>query len=76
MGKQTGLLWQIFLLYKSVKLSGIALGYRLNDRGFESREGLGIFFLQHLVQTGSGANLSSCPMDKRGSFPEGKAAGT
>jgi hypothetical protein len=24
-------------------LSGIALGYELNDRGFESRQGLGIF---------------------------------
>jgi hypothetical protein len=29
----------------NVEEPGIALGYRLGDRGFESREGLGIFLL-------------------------------
>jgi hypothetical protein len=31
------------LINDSLRLSGIALGYWLDDRGFESRRGLGIF---------------------------------
>jgi hypothetical protein len=33
------------------------------------------FFIHHHLQTGSGAHPDSYPMDTRGSFPGGKAAG-
>jgi len=36
---------------------------------------VGIFFLHHHVQYGSGAHPASYPMGMRGSFPGGKAAG-
>jgi len=54
--------------------AGIAQGYGLDDGRFESRAGAGNFSLHHRVQTSSGTHLVSCPMDKRGSFPAGKAA--
>jgi hypothetical protein len=50
------------------QLSGTAMGYRLDDRGFESQQGLGISQLR--VQTGSVAHPASYPMDA-----ESKAAG-
>jgi hypothetical protein len=56
------------------KLSGITLGYGLDDPGFESRQGLNSF-LRHSVQTGFGVYPASYPMGTRGSFPGGKAAG-
>jgi hypothetical protein len=48
-------------------LSGIALGYRLDDRGFESRQGLGNFLF-----TTASSLLSN---GYKGLFPWGKAAG-
>jgi hypothetical protein len=57
------------------QLSGIALGYGLDNWGFESRQGLGIFLFTTAVQTGSGAHPVSYPVGTRGSFPGGKAAG-
>jgi hypothetical protein len=38
--------------------------------------GAGNFFLHHSVQNGSGIHPASYPMDTRGAFTEGKAAGT
>jgi hypothetical protein len=37
------LLLLYYILVEPGQLSGIALGYGLDDRGFESRQGLGIF---------------------------------
>jgi hypothetical protein len=56
---------------------GIALGYRLGDRGSRVRfpAGSGNFPLHHRVQNGSGAHPASYPMGRRGSFPGGKVAG-
>jgi hypothetical protein len=55
---------------------GIALGYGLDDRGSRVRfpAGAGNFSLRR-VQNGSGAHSASYPMDTRGSFPGGNAAG-
>jgi hypothetical protein len=49
----------------------------LDDRGSRVRllAGAGTFSLQYSVQTGSGAHPASYPMDTRGSFLDGKAAG-
>jgi hypothetical protein len=60
------------------QLSGIALGYGLDDRGSRVRfpAGAGKFSLHHRVQNGSGAHLASYSRGTRGSFPGGKAAGT
>jgi hypothetical protein len=56
---------------------GIALGYGLDDRGTRVRFPVGAenFSLHHCIQNGSGDHPASYPMDTRGSFPEGKAAG-
>jgi hypothetical protein len=56
---------------------GIALGYRLGDRGsrFRFPAGVGNFSLHHGEQNGSGANIASDPMGTRGSFHGRKAAG-
>jgi hypothetical protein len=56
---------------------GIALGYGLDDRCSRVLfpAGAGNFSLHHRVQNGSGAHPASYPMDTRGSFPAGKAAG-
>jgi hypothetical protein len=56
---------------------GIALGYRLDDRGSRVRfpAGAGNFSLHHRVQNGSGAYPASYPVGTRGSFPRDKAAG-
>jgi hypothetical protein len=56
---------------------GTALGYGLDDRGSRVRfpAGAGNFSLHHRVQNGSGAYPASYPMDTRGSFRGGKAAG-
>jgi hypothetical protein len=56
---------------------GIALGYRLDDRGSRIRfpAGAGNFSLHHCVQNGSGAHPASYPRATRGSFPGGEAAG-
>jgi hypothetical protein len=66
-------------LYEVVKSSvGIALGYRLDDRGSRARfpAHAGNFSLHHYVQNGSGAHLVSYPMGTRGYFPGGRAIGT
>jgi hypothetical protein len=65
-----------FCLYCASFFS-IALGYRLDDRGFRVRfpAGAGHFSLHHRVQTGSGSHSASYPMVNRGSFRENKAAG-
>jgi hypothetical protein len=53
-----------------------ALGYGLDDRGFRVRVPVGAGnFSHHRVQTGSGTHPASYPMDTRGSFAVGKAAG-
>jgi hypothetical protein len=52
----------------------MGLSYELDDRGFESRQGAGIFSLHHRVQTGSGAYPASYPMGTRSSFSGVKAA--
>jgi hypothetical protein len=69
----------VYLLIKSHDSSvGIALGYRLDDQGYRVRfpTGAGDFSLHYrCVQNGSGAHPVSYPMDTRGSFPGGKAAG-
>jgi hypothetical protein len=56
---------------------GIALSYWLHDRGSKFRfpAGAGNFSLHHRVQYGSAAHPASYPMDNRGSFLGGKAAG-
>jgi hypothetical protein len=54
--------------------SGIALGYGLDDRGFESRQGLGIFLFTTASRPDE-ASPASYPMGNRGSFPVGKAGG-
>jgi hypothetical protein len=73
------MLYQQFqIAYSTVeprKLSGIALGYELVDRGIESRQELGNFSLHHRVQTGSGAHSASYPMGTRSTFSGGKATG-
>jgi hypothetical protein len=58
-------------------LSGVALGYGLDDRGSRVRfpSGAGNFSLHHRVQNGSGALPTSYPMGTRGSLPGGNAAG-
>jgi hypothetical protein len=68
-------------LHSPIRLHGVVLSLgtettlRLrswNFSGFDSRWGLGIFYR---VQTGSGAHPASYPMDTKGSFPGGIAAG-
>jgi hypothetical protein len=52
---------------------GIALDYRLDDRGsrFRFPAGAGTSSLHHRVQNGSGAHAASRPMGTRDSFPGG-----
>jgi hypothetical protein len=52
----------------------MALGYGLDDRGFLSRQGLGIFLFTS-VQIGTGAHPAFYPLDSKGSFPGGKRPG-
>jgi hypothetical protein len=54
-----------------IMIVGIALGYRLDDRGSRVRfsAGVGNFSLHHRVQNGSEANPASYPMGIKGSFP-------
>jgi hypothetical protein len=72
----------IYSLFRDVAKSrdssvGIALGYGLDDQGSRVRfpAGAGNFPLHHRVQNGSGAHPASYPVDTRGSFAGGKAAG-
>jgi hypothetical protein len=69
--------WDQWFVNATSSSVGIALGYRLDDRGSRVRfpAGAGNFSLHHRVQTGSGAHPASCLMSTRGSFPGGKAAG-
>jgi hypothetical protein len=53
----------------------LATGLTIGILGFDSRQGLGIFFLWHRVQIGSGSHPASYPRGNGGSFPEGKVAG-
>jgi hypothetical protein len=55
---------------------GIALGYRLDERGSRVRfpAGAGNFSFHRRVQNGSGAH-PAFPMGTRVSFPGGKATG-
>jgi hypothetical protein len=65
-----------FIMHKIglfLHLSVIALGYGLNDRGFESREELGIFLFTTVSRQALGP--ASYRMGMRGSFSGGKAAG-
>jgi hypothetical protein len=56
---------------------GIALGYRLDNRGSRVRfpAKAGNFSLHLRVQNGSGAHPASYPLDIRGFFHGGKAVG-
>jgi hypothetical protein len=56
---------------------GIAMGYRLDDRGSRVLfpAGAGNFSLHHRVQNGSGVHPTSYPMGTRCSFLGGIAAG-
>jgi hypothetical protein len=59
-------------------LSGIALGYRLDDRwggGVRVPAEAGNFSLNHRIHTASGTHPASYPVGSRGSFPGGKAVG-
>jgi hypothetical protein len=47
----------------------------LDDRGFESRQGLGIFLFTTVSSPGTGTYPASYPMGIRGSYLGGKAAG-
>jgi hypothetical protein len=59
-----------------IKLIGIhSAGLRALWSGVRVPVGAGNFSLHHRVQTGCGAHPASYPMDTRGSFPGGKAAG-
>jgi hypothetical protein len=73
------LTYECFIPYVSFKNSsvGIALGYRLDDRGSSVRFPAGAenFSLHHRVQNCSGAHPASYPMGTRGSFLGGKAVG-
>jgi hypothetical protein len=62
---------------KEVHRVGIALGYRLHNRGSKLRfpAEAGNFSLHHRVQNDSGAHPASHPLGTRGSFPGGKAGG-
>jgi hypothetical protein len=58
-------------IFKSCDSSvGVALGYRLDDRGSKVRfpAGAGNFSLHHRVQNGSWAHPASYPMGARGFF--------
>jgi hypothetical protein len=59
------------------QLSGIVLGYGLDDRGSRVRfpAAAGNFSLHHRFQNGSGAHQASNSMGTRGFFPGDKAAG-
>jgi hypothetical protein len=55
---------------------GIATGYGVDDQGVGVRVRMGReFSILHAVQTGSGVDPASYPMDTGDSFPGGKAAG-
>jgi hypothetical protein len=56
---------------------GIALGYRLDDRGYRVRfpARAGNFSLHRSVQNGSGAHPASYPIGTGASFAGSKAAG-
>jgi hypothetical protein len=56
---------------------GIAVGYRLDDRGSRVRfpAEAGNFSLHHRVQNDSGAHPASYPTGTRDSFPGSKMAG-
>jgi hypothetical protein len=56
---------------------GVALGYRVDDRGSRVRFPAGArnFSLHYCVQNGSGAHPASYPMGTRGSFPGVKRPG-
>jgi hypothetical protein len=74
--KAQGQLYRLHLLdTSSGYLSGIALGYELDDRGVRVLAGAGNFSLHHRVQTGSGAHPPSYPMGTMGSFPGIKRQG-
>jgi hypothetical protein len=57
-----------------IMTSAIALGYGLDDRGFESRQGLGMFLFTAVSRPALGYTRGSYTMDVRSSFPWGKAA--
>jgi hypothetical protein len=59
------------------QLSSTALGYGTDDRGFESRKGLGNFLFTTASRqaNGSGADPASYPTGTRGFFTRGKAKG-
>jgi hypothetical protein len=51
------------------------MSYGLDDPGFESRQGLGIFLFSTASRPAIGAHPASYPMGTRDSFPGDKAAG-
>jgi hypothetical protein len=75
--QEVGPVFSVILDTSSGYLSGIALGYELDDRGSRVRFliGAGNFSLYHRVQTGAGAHPASYPMGTMGSFPGVKQPG-
>jgi hypothetical protein len=75
--KQSLFYMEAKFIHLKVSSVGMALGYRLDDRGSRVRfpAETGNFSLHHHIQNGSGAHPASYPMGNKGSFPVGKAAG-
>jgi hypothetical protein len=73
--KRNSVSFKVF--YKCFFSFGIALGYRLNERGSRVRfpAVAGNFSLHHRIRNGFGAHPASYPMGTRDSFPGVKAAG-
>jgi hypothetical protein len=57
----------------SLQLSGIALGYGLDDLEFESLHGLGTFLFTTASRTALGPTQPPIQRVPKGSFPGGKA---
>jgi hypothetical protein len=64
-------------IYWSINRAGIATGYWLEGRGVGVRVPVGAKFSPlHILETGSGAHLTSYPMVTGVNFAGGKAAWT
>jgi hypothetical protein len=58
-----------------VEFFNVALGYGLDDRGFDSPQGRGIFLFTTVSRPVLGPTQRPIQWVPGGSFPEGKAAG-
>jgi hypothetical protein len=64
----------LWFIQEPVKFNDIALGYELDDRGFESRQGLGIFLFTIVSRQALGPH-SLLSNGYKGFFSGGEAAG-